>query len=288
MNSLSGLASGPATLAGDTMPENRLPSGKLVFATAPGKPLREYYYYIPASAGPGSELLVLVHGITRNAAEYISRFRDAADAHGLILVAPLFTKRRFGQYQQVVAGRRRIRADLALFDILDEIGRMTGADTSRVHLFGYSGGAQFVHRFAMFHPARCASISVAAAGWYTMPDDRLDYPLGMAGMGFDKRAFLAIDRLVLVGEEDLARDESLRTSAELDTLQGPTRVARAHAWADAMAAEAGRVRGGGGRAFFEIIPGAGHAFGDPATQRVLPAAVIRLVTAFSTKPNQGK
>lgn len=287
MNSLSGLASGPAALPGEAMPESRLPSGKLVFATAPGKPLREYYYYIPASAGPRSEMLVLVHGITRNAAEYISRFRDPADAHGLILVAPLFTKRRFGQYQQVVAGRRRIRADLALFDILDEIGRMTGADTSRVHLFGYSGGAQFVHRFAMFHPARCASISVAAAGWYTMPDDSLDYPLGMAGMGFDKRAFLAIDRLVLVGEEDRARDESLRTSAELDALQGRTRVARAYAWADAMAAEAERL-GGGGRAFFEIIPGAGHAFGDPATLRVLPAAVIRFVTASSTKPNQGK
>lgn len=287
MNSLSGLASGPAALPGEAMPESRLPSGKLVFATAPGKPLREYYYYIPASAGPRSEMLVLVHGITRNAAEYISRFRDPADAHGLILVAPLFTKRRFGQYQQVVAGRRRIRADLALFDILDEIGRMTGADTSRVHLFGYSGGAQFVHRFAMFHPARCASISVAAAGWYTMPDDSLDYPLGIAGMGFDKQAFLAIDRLVLVGEEDRARDESLRTSAELDALQGRTRVARAYAWADAMAAEAERL-GGGGRAFFEIIPGAGHAFGDPATLRVLPAAVIRFVTASSTKPNQGK
>ena len=248
------------------------------FRAIGGPALREYFFYVPDGAGPGSPILVLVHGITRRAAEQMFRFRDEADRTGTILVAPHFPKVIYGQYQQVV-DKKGTRADLALIEIIADVTGEIGGRAGKVHLFGFSGGAQFVHRFALIHPERVASISLASAGWYTMPDETRPYPLGIAthpipGETFDLREFLAIERHVYVGGEDRFQDEALRKSPMLDRLQGSNRLRRAKAWSKAMDAASRRLGALPPSSTFEILKGVGHSFAGSAKRRSLPSRVV--------------
>ena len=54
------------------------------------------------------------------------------------------------------------------------------ADFGRVDLVGFSGGAQFAHRFAMLYPGCVRRVVVAAAGWYTYIDPSRPFPLAAA------------------------------------------------------------------------------------------------------------
>lgn len=264
----------------DAAAKARCQQGRVVFQSFPGSPTREYFTYVPQCARASSPVVVLVHGITRNAAEHVFRFVGEAEKAGAILIAPLFTKQAYGQYQQVVDRHGGMRADLALFDILDAVADQTGASVKRIHLFGFSGGAQFAHRFMMLHPDRVAAIAVAAAGWYTFPDPALPYPHGIGthpcpGSRFDPDHFLSVPRHVLVGDQDIARDEALRTSRRLDRLQGKTRVARARRWFDMMQRDSLKRRAAPPRSSLTILSGAGHSFTEAAERQNLVETVFR-------------
>lgn len=267
------------TAAPNRAPADSVPTGRTSFRTLIGAPDAEYFTYAPPAASPASPVVVLVHGITRNAAEHVFRFAAAADSANAILVAPLFTKASYGQYQQVVDGARGVRADLALFDILAEVAAQTGADTARVNLFGFSGGAQFAHRFTMLHPERVAALAVAAAGWYSFPDPDLPYPLGIGshpipGGRFAAERFLAVPRQVLIGDRDIVRDEALRTGRKLDRLQGRNRLERARAWSAAMD-EAAAAKGIATRTTLSLLAGGSHSFTQAAERLGLPELVFQ-------------
>lgn len=254
--------------------------------------LREYFSYIPQSAGPGSPVLALVHGITRRAAEQIFRFRDEADRSGAILIAPLFPKVTYGQYQQVV-DRSGARADLALIEIVEDISEKIGAKPGKFHLFGFSGGAQFAHRFAMIHPNWVASLSLASAGWYTMPDDNLPYPYGirthpLPGATFDIGSFLAIERHIFVGSEDRFQDDALRSSHKLNLSQGANRVERAKRWAHALDIASRRLDVHPRKASLEVLKGVGHSFASSARRRSLPERVFQKLELGKNNPEQRK
>lgn len=253
-------------------------AGRMSFDIVRGSPAREYFKYVPATASSESPVIVLVHGVTRRAAEQICRFRALADRAGAILIAPYFSRKAFGLYQQVADPKGGARADLALLDMLEAIGNETGAATERVHLFGYSGGAQFVHRFVMFYPERAATMLVASAGWYTFPDERLPYPYGIANSPLpgeiELRRLLAVERHILVGAQDTGRGDNLRVSRKIDTLQGTNRLERATRWFQAMEDASRHHDIRPPRASFEIIPGVGHSFANSASRRSLPERVM--------------
>jgi pimeloyl-ACP methyl ester carboxylesterase len=161
-------------------------------------------------------------------------------------VAPCFTSPPYRAYQRL--GTPGLRADRALERLVGEVARLTRADASRLFLLGYSGGAQFVHRFALAHPKRVAAAVVAAAGWYTFPDPDVAFPRGIAptprlpDLHFEAKELFRVPMLVAAGEWDVERDASLRKEPEIDRRQGPHRLERARRFVDAMrqaAAEAG-------------------------------------------------
>jgi pimeloyl-ACP methyl ester carboxylesterase len=200
-----------------------------------GDPCREYYAFVP----PGCERrvpLVLVHGISRNAAELVIRFAPLAERLGVPLIAPLFRKAEYGMYQQLLDLRTRARADLALIDILEDAKLRWGLSIDRFALFGFSGGGQFVHRFGMLHPHRLTACIPASSGWYTWPDDSLQWPhgFGEAPADIDREMLRRLAIHVIVGERDTELDEALRRSPEIDNLQGLDRVERARRWHQAM------------------------------------------------------
>lgn len=120
----------------------------------PGKPDREYFALCPTGVVPGTPALVMVHGISRNAIEHLLRFAPLARQCGVPLIAPLFERAAYGAYQQLVDPETGVRADLALFDILDHAAGLWPIDSARFRIFGFSGGSQFAHRFTFVHPHR--------------------------------------------------------------------------------------------------------------------------------------
>lgn len=240
-------------------------AGVVLARTLAYDPNQEYFLYVPRTGGAGAPVFVTVHGINRNAKEHAHVFAPMAERHGVVLIAPLFPEERFRDYQRLGRKGKGERADCALDRILGEVGSLTGADIRKAYMFGYSGGAQFAHRFAMAHPQRVARIVLAAAGWYTFPDPTVEYPWGIKPTPdlpdgrVNPAAFLSVPTCVLVGEKDVERGPNLRTSRRVDRQQGTTRLERAKRWMRAVAAAA-KLYQVETPYILQVLPRTGHTF----------------------------
>lgn len=241
------------------------PASRVVARTLEGDADLPYFLYVPSRAAEGAPLLVSVHGISRNAEEHARLLAPIAERYGVVLVAPLFSEQRFPDYQRLGIGRSGQRADLALERILAEVACLTGADTRRFYLFGYSGGGQFTHRYAMAHPERVAGYVVGAAGWYTFPDAERRYPLGIGARrngptpDFAPARFLAVPGTVMVGERDRHPGTALRKTQNVEALQGCSRLERGQRWVEAMN-RAAMAEGLPAHFRFEVLPRSPHSF----------------------------
>jgi pimeloyl-ACP methyl ester carboxylesterase len=241
--------------------------GRLLHCRRAGARPAPYFLRLPPGGTEGAPVLVAVHGISRNAREQVEAFGAEAARLGMVTVGPLFARRRFPAYQRLGRSRRGVvsNPDRALEAILEEVAEATGADVSRIFLFGFSGGAQFAHRFTMRYPHRVRAMVLGSAGWYTFPDVTQPFPLGLGATpladGFDPQDFLRVPGLVLVGEADRERDAALNTSGNLDLMQGRTRIERGQRWRDAMNGLAARIEVPA-HFDFDLLAGCGHDFGD--------------------------
>ncbi|UKZ86521.1 uncharacterized protein TrAFT101_002346 [Trichoderma asperellum] len=103
-----------------------------------------------------------------------------------------------------------LRSDLALVDMLNEVAyRWPGIDTTKFFLMGYSGGAQFAHRFLYLYPERLAAVSIGAPGSVTILDHSTSWPTGIADVKelFGKRIDINLIKQVkiqlVVGDADV-------------------------------------------------------------------------------------
>jgi pimeloyl-ACP methyl ester carboxylesterase len=155
---------------------------------------------------------------------------------------------------------------------------LTGARATPIHLFGHSGGAQFVHRYVMAYPHRVAGAAVVNSGWYTFPKRRRRFPHGirrsrsLPDVRFDPDEFLRVPIAVLVGEQDTAT-ESLRRSARVQRQQGADRIERGRNWVEAMHAAAVK-RELEPLVSFELLPQGTHAFAELMSTCDLGARVM--------------
>lgn len=244
------------------------------FFCLPGSPDREYYAFIPANCVPGAKPLVLVHGISRNAAELILRFAPQAQRLGVPLIAPLFPRQAYGMYQQVKDQRHGSRADEALFAILTDASTRWDLGRSRFDLFGFSGGSQFAHRFAILHAQHVRACIAVSAGWYSWPDVTLRWPYGLYKAPLSPIDWAALEQVafhIVVGRRDTRDDEALRRNANLDALQGTDRVQRARNWHRAMQKAGFNADGS-----FTVLPGTRHNF-NSAHQHGLVALAYDLL-----------
>jgi pimeloyl-ACP methyl ester carboxylesterase len=184
-------------------------------------------------------------------------------------------------------------ASLALRRACDAIQDSTGTRWTPLSIVGFSGGAQFAHRFAFAHPREVKQLVVAAAGWYTLPDPRLRYPHGLApsarlpGGLPNLDEFLRIPTRVMVGENDVRRDASLNTSPAIDCSQGLHRIDRARRWVDGVNAAA-RERGIRSRVALEILPGVGHSMRDAIEHGGLVDRTFRFFDCQFSDPRSGR
>ncbi len=240
----------------------------LVRFTSSAQPWLPCTFYVPSQLPANPRILVSVHGISRNVDEHVGLFRHLADWYGAVLIAPTFTRDVFKDYQRLGRMGFGPRADLALIRLLNEVSAKTGWNTAKVDMFGFSGGAQFAHRFAFVHPQRIRRLVLGSAGWYTMPDRTVAYPHGIAdAAGLDAARLNALSAvqlrtLVVIGEEDDDTDDAeLNRSKIVCREQGRSRLERARRWTRAMNAFADR-HGVVSGVELEELQGVEHSFRD--------------------------
>jgi poly(3-hydroxybutyrate) depolymerase len=220
-----------------------LPTGRVLRRVLQTDPMQEYLLYVPDSGGAEAPIFVAVHGLACNPDELARVFAAYCETAGVVMLAPVFTSEQHGDYQRLGRVGRGVRADVALDRCVAEVVTLTKADAEQLYLFGYSGGAQFVHRYLMAHPHRVAGAVAASAGWYTFPDMQVRFPYGirpqrrMPGVNFNPEEFLRVPVTVLVGRADV-NAEHLRSTERVNRQQGKNRVERARNWVAAMRAAA--------------------------------------------------
>ncbi len=221
----------------------------------------KYYYYIPKSARYAKTkplpVLVLVHGRGLNPVEYANRWLDIAERRRIVVIAPLFDKGTFPNYNRL--NIMKPRADLRLLDILADAQLLWPLKTGEFFMYGHSAGGQFAHRFALVHPERIAKGVASCTGNYTFPDPNVTYHYGIGPreetkeMEFDVDGFVQRQFAIIVGQLDTDQEGAGGT----DT-QGKNRVERARNFYQAMKTYA-RQRQLPFNLRFTIIPKVGHS-----------------------------
>lgn len=206
-------------------------SGRMLTRAVPSMPYARYTV-CPGPDLKSGPILVAVHGISRDHNALMSALSTEAQRNGYTLIAPIFNERIFGDYQRLGRSGLGERADLALNAILDDAKLLLDINGPK-HLLGFSGGAQFAHRYVYAWPDRFQTVTLVAAGWYTSFSSQRRFPMGQAstprleGLTFDASSLLRTPTHVLIGENDTKRDSALRKRDSLDRRQGRDRLARA-------------------------------------------------------------
>ena len=204
-------------------------------------PLRSYYHR-PAGWADGDPIVIVFHGLNRNAKEYCDGWAAYADAHNYLIICPEFTQAKYPGVRYYNLGNVTDSEDMGgtiqpqdqwIFPVIDHVIQETklaaNAKKSKVILFAHSAGAQLIHRYILFGGDTNANLIIASnAGWYTMTDFDTEYPYGLQNVPVQentlKKAF-AKPVLILLGEQDVQRTKVLRKTIEAD-LQGQNRLER--------------------------------------------------------------
>jgi pimeloyl-ACP methyl ester carboxylesterase len=200
----------------------------------------DVYFYRPPTFKPKGPVLIVVHGLNRNARDYRHYFAEVAQRYGALILAPEFSHENYPGSRQFNLGNvksssgeptpRSEWAFSVIDRVFDQMRTQLGFGQQEYYLFGHSAGSQFVHRMIMFSLSKKMVAAVAAnAGWYTEPDFAIDFPFGLKEAPVDKeslRQAFGYKLTIMLGQDD--NDDthrSLRRTMEANR-QGPHRLAR--------------------------------------------------------------
>jgi poly(3-hydroxybutyrate) depolymerase len=257
----------------------------------------KFYTYIPKDVSQDTKIVVLVHGTPakeqsaeEDAHYYVSNWRDFAEEHGFILIAPAFNQEDFssregdhasGGYRGLFG--RKIMADEWLLRLVRTVRGTFGISDLKFFLYGHSAGGQFVGRFLVTHPDQVKQAVISSAATYPQPDPDIAWPFGMGKLDTDiewdkdttnhisiipeKQKWLAATQIpltVIVGLNDTSELPSYPGQ------KGKHRYAIGRNWVQDMGKFA-EENGLESRIKIEIIPGKGHSMTNltPYCQKAL-------------------
>ncbi|TRZ42442.1 hypothetical protein DMZ48_13080 [Robertkochia solimangrovi] len=198
--------------------------------------------YKPESWKDKDKIVFVMHGGGRNADDYLNAWIELANQNNLLIVAPefenKFSKYTTNDYQEgnlyTFFGTKNPKSEWAytvvenIFDHLKSVDKITN---EQYDIFGHSAGGQFVHRMVMFLPeARIGTAIAANSGFYSFPDEHLEFPYGIRNTAVNLQASYKKRLIILLGELD--NDPGLGTfrTTELAMEQGSYRLQRGTAF----------------------------------------------------------
>ena len=188
-------------------------------------------------ACPDPSLLLVFHGIARNAADYRDYARALAARDCLLVLAPLLDKRAFPRWRYqhggivrdgVVQSSDQWTGRLALA-LVDWARRQEGKPLA-YSLLAHSAGAQFLDRLAAFVPTEAKRIVVANPGSYVLPSLEIAAPYGLGkvyagGNGeAELERYLVQPLTIYLGQDDIRTDN--RDNSPEALAQGASRHQR--------------------------------------------------------------
>jgi len=140
------------------------------------------------------------------------------DRNCALLLAPIFPGGRLGPSDlssYKILRTADLEYDTIFVELLRHVEQRWDVDSSKVDLVGFSGGAQFVHRFTYVHPERVRSLCLVAPGSVTLIDDSQPWPAGLAdferifGEEFDLNQLGRVRISIMVGDRDCGAVDKL-------------------------------------------------------------------------------
>ena len=105
-------------------------------------------------------LFIAIHWLQGTALQQVSEWKFLTNKAGYILLCP-----DFADGYQTFRGQE----DKKLIQIIEEVKKDFSIDESKIFIVGFSGGAQFAHRFALKYPEEVRAACVLSAGDYDRP-----------------------------------------------------------------------------------------------------------------------
>jgi len=229
--------------------------------------VKDIFVRLPQGAVDAQRLQVLValHGMGGNGADFGGALAAQADAHGWLIIAPTIS---YGDWTDPAQIAREDPALIAFFsDYIRHMSSRLGYSVApRVLLFGHSRGAQLALRFTEVHPDQVVSVAAVSAGTYTLPYARdsstgepLRFPFGVAdlaatdgGQAFDAHQFETVPVWIGIGGSDTnVRDVPGAWTPYL----GDDRLERARTFTQALQAMGATVE-------LKVFPYADHTLTD--------------------------
>lgn len=144
-----------------------------------------FWYRLPLNGSVPTAVLLLIPGYNGEGRGMLESgpWARFADEQHMVLVGPTFKTTpeemhsgRGYYYPELWSGEATLKA-------LEQIRAKTGVRNDKVFLFGFSAGAHFVHRFALWRPEKVAAFVAYSAGWWNAPKSTLRNTPGLIMCG---------------------------------------------------------------------------------------------------------
>ena len=206
----------------------------------------EVFYHVPASYTASSKVVFALHGGSRDAEGVRDNMIQKSIEYNFVLIAPKFSSQNFSLGDGYNLGNVYEDGDnpststlndeeewsfSIIEPLFDSVVSSLSLIEEKYNLFGFSAGAQFVHRFIQFKPnARFNKVVAGAAGWYTVPDNNIPFPYGLDNSiltNTNLSNLLSKDLYIQVGALDNDPNSVGLRHNEYADAQGLNRVTRA-------------------------------------------------------------
>jgi pimeloyl-ACP methyl ester carboxylesterase len=211
----------PAAVADDAA-AIPIPVGSGQIAVRLGDTKLDVFTYKPADYdAQNGPLIIVFHGVLRNADTYRDNGKPLADHFRGLVVAPKFPQAEFPtasyQFGNLLTDGKANPPEQWTWSLIPklaaDIRRREGRPAMPYDLIGHSGGGQFLARLAGFATTGARRIVAANPGSYVFPDRDRPFPYGFGKLPEELstddmlRRYLAQPLVLYLGTGDVIQDE---------------------------------------------------------------------------------
>ena len=227
--------------------------------------------YKPAEWTSADPVLFVMHGMGRNAEDYLDAWTELAEQKGIMLIAPEFASKFYrvitNDYQEgnlkSYFGWQNPESEWAFTvveNVFDHVNTVNGLSLDGYLIFGHSAGGQFVQRMVAMKPQSRINKAIAAnAGTYSFMEEEAPYPYGLGDVNYNLQGSFAKHLVVLLGELDNNAQQGQLDQTDMAMEQGPNRLERGSNFFQASKT----VAGDNGFDFnwqIQVVPDVGHEY----------------------------